>query len=128
MYGPIDAELVLRAASDGAETATGAEAGISLALVALGDFRAVFSVSALDRATGDETYVLSVDVAALADFSDALTIGVLPAVTATGAYELPLSGALIRQHKPTARHIRCKHTLGGTTPGLTYGCHLAPSD
>ena len=127
MYGPIDIELVLRAVSAGAETATGAETAIAFDLVAAGDFKAVFSVDAIDRTTGDETYVLSVEVAEQADFSDAVAIDALPAVTAAGTYELPLSGRMIRQHKPAASRIRCKHTLGGTTPSLTYGCHLAPA-
>lgn len=127
MYGPIDVQLVLRPVSAGPETVTGTEAGIALDVIAAGDFKAVFTVAAVDRTSGDETYVLSVEVAEQADFSDALAIGSLPAVAAIGAYELPLSGRLIRQHKPAARHIRCKHTLAGTTPSLTYGCHLAPS-
>lgn len=127
MYGPMDAALMLRDKTDGAEGATATEAPICVDMVAAGDFRVVFHVSALDRTDGNETYVLSVEVAGLADFSDGITIGTLPPIGVVGVYELPLSGEMVRQHHPSAAYARCKATLGGTTPSLIYGCYLAPT-
>jgi hypothetical protein len=42
------------------------------------------------------------------------------AVTATGAYELPLSGRQVEKLDPDAAAVRCKATLGGTAPSITW--------
>ncbi|CAK0742091.1 conserved hypothetical protein [Azospirillaceae bacterium] len=126
MYGPFDKQLELRGVAAAAITATTAETGIALAATMAGDFKAVFSVPALDTGTGDETYRLSVETDATAAFASPIEIGALT-VTAPGVYELPLTQWQVRQHDPAAVAIRCKATLGGTTPSLTYGAFLVPS-
>jgi hypothetical protein len=122
-----DKLLELRNVGDGAETATAAESGLSLPVRMAGDVRAVFHVTALDTTSGNETYALSVETDSLAAFTDSpVKVGELP-VTATGIYELPLSGRQIETLDPNAAAIRCKATLGGTTPSITYGAFLVPA-
>lgn len=49
----------------------------------------------------------------------------LPNITAVGTYEIPLSGALVTQHVPTAEAIGIGWTVGGTTPSFTCEAFLA---
>jgi hypothetical protein len=71
---------------------------------------------------------LSVETDSLAAFTDSpAKIGEVP-VTATGAYELSLSGRQIETLHPNAAAIRCKATLRGTTPSITFGAFLVPPE
>lgn len=126
MYGPIDKQLELRDAADGAVTATTAVAGIAFTVTMAGNFKAVFNVPSLDTTTGNETYRLSIEVGTTTAFASPAEIGAVT-VSSLGFYELPLSSWQISQQNATAAAIRCKATLGGTTPSITYGCFLAPS-
>lgn len=122
-----DKQLELRNVADGAETATAAETGLALPVRQAGNFKAVFDVTALDTASGNETYVVSVETDSVAAFTDSpVKIGEV-AMAATGAYELPLSSRQIETLDPNAAAIRCKATLGGTTPSITYGAFLVPA-
>ncbi|EPY00608.1 hypothetical protein [Magnetospirillum fulvum] len=121
-----DSALVLRAPSDGAETSTAAETGIAFDADKFGSFAAVVHVTAIDRTTGDEQAVFSIEADTASGFSSPVAVATLPAVTATGTYEIPLSGRLIEQHELGATHLRIKATLSGTTPSVTYGAYLAP--
>ena len=57
-----DKELELRDVADGAETATAAEQAFALDADRFNrPFVAVVNVTALDRTTGDETYVMSIE-------------------------------------------------------------------
>ena len=121
-----DAALELRDQTDAAETATQAEPGIALDVLKAGNFKAVFIVTALDLASTNETYALSIETDSLAAFSDSpVQVGSV-AVTAVGTYELLFSQAGLARLDPDAAAIRCKATLGGTTPSIAYGCFLAP--
>ena len=122
-----DKELELRNVADGAETSTAAEQAVALDADKFDlCFVAVVNVTAIDRTTGDETYVLTIEADTASTFGSAVVVATLPAITTVGRYEIPLSGALIEQHEPGATHVRIKATLGGTTPSITYGAHLSP--
>lgn len=125
--GPLDTLLELRDITDGAETATAAETGISFPCRKIGGYKAVFNISAIDYTTEDETYVLSIGVSdvvagtytTIASIASATIIANL-----TGRLELPLSGNLAQEFDSDSDWIQVKATLGGTTPSITYGCHL----
>lgn len=121
-----DTALVLRSISDGAETSTAAEAAVAFDADKFGAFTAVIHVTAVDRTTGNETCVFSIEADTASAFGSAVTVATLPAITATGTYEIPLSGRLIEQHEPGATHLRIVATLAGTTPSISYGAYLAP--
>lgn len=124
-FRPYDAALVLRGLSAGAVTSTTAEGGIALDVLKAGNFKAVFTVTALDRTTGDEAYALSIETDATQAFGSPQEIASLD-VTETGVFEYPLSSNLVSQLDATAGAIRVKATLGGTTPSLIYGAYLSP--
>jgi hypothetical protein len=125
MYGPIDTQHELRNAAIGVVTATTAEAGIAFAATMAGDFRAVFAVSGLDETTGDETYRLAIETDSTTAFASPTEIAAVT-VMAAGLFELPLSQGQVGRLDAGAAAIRCKATLGGTTPSLVYGCWLVP--
>jgi len=127
MYGPFDKQLELRDIAAGTVTATTAEAGKAIAVAMAGTFKAVFYVSALDTGSGNETYALSIETDSATAFASPISIGSVP-VTTTGVFELPLTQWQVAQLDATAAAIRCKATLGGTTPSITYGCYLAKAD
>lgn len=126
-YAPYDAQTELRTLSAGAITVTGATTPLALTAQTAGAFKAVIDVTAIDRTTGDETYVFSVEADTAVGFSTPVAVATLPAITAAGQYEIPLSAALIEQHEAGATHLRLKATIGGTTPSLTYGARLTPN-
>lgn len=126
MYGPFDKQLELRNVADGAETSTASETGIAFDARMAGDFKAIVFVT--DRAaTG--TCTISVETDAEPDFGGTpVTIGsVTVAASATGVFEIPMSGTQIEKLDPDAGAIRVKATLGGTTPSVTYGAYLVPT-
>ena len=122
--GPFDAALMLRDGAAAAITSTSAETAIALGVRTVEEFYVVINVSALDHTTGDETYTITVETDSAVAFPSATTVASLT-VTATGTYELPLTGPFIAQTDPTAAAIRVKATLGGTTPILKYGAWIA---
>lgn len=121
-----DANLVLRDIDDGAETATANETAINVEAINLEEFKAVIHVTALDFTTGDETYVFDISVSDLVGgtFTKVATLPDIGSATATGIYEIPLSGALVQGLDSDADWIRVGATLGGTTPSVTYGAFL----
>jgi hypothetical protein len=127
MYGPFDKQLELRDIAGGAKTSTAAETGVAFAARMVGDFKAIFYVTALDTTTGDETYVLTVETDSAAAFGGTPVEVGRVTVTGKGLFEVPLSGAAVEQRDSDAAAIRVKATLGGTTPSITYGAYLAPA-
>jgi hypothetical protein len=123
-----DKQLELRDVAAGAVAVTGQTAAFALPASKSGRFKVVVFVTAIDRANADETYVLSVEADTASGFASPITVAQLPTITTKGAYEIPLSAELIEQHEPGATHVRLKHTLGGTTPSLTYGAFLVPAE
>ena len=125
--GPLDTLLELRDITDGAETSTAAETGISFPCRKLGAYKAVFNISAIDYTTEDETYVLSIGVSDVVG-GTYTTIASIPSATVianlTGRLEIPLSGNLAQEFDADSDWIQVKATLGGTSPSITYGCHL----
>jgi hypothetical protein len=128
--GTYDTLLELRDITDGAETTTTAETGIAFACRKIGGYKAVFNISALDTTNTDETYVLSIGISDVVG-GTYTTIGSIASATVlanfaagNGRLEIPLSGNLAREFDTDAEFIQCVATLGGTTPSITYGCHL----
>jgi hypothetical protein len=76
---------------------------------------AVVNVTAIDRTTGDETYVFKIQQSA--DGSTGWEdIG--PATTTT------VVGSVVAKGLCTSRFVRLVLTPGGTTPSITYGAFL----
>ena len=121
-----DKLLELRDVADGAETATAAETGIAFAVKKFLGLLCVVYVTAIDATTGDESYVLSVEVAATVGGSYTV-VSQLPNIRAagTGIYKIALDGALAAKLLSTAAFVRINATLAGTTPSITYGAYLA---
>jgi hypothetical protein len=135
----VDSEpsVILRKLSDGAETATAAEASVSLNALDTAywhngeiPFQAVsvvVQVSEIDKST-DETYSLAIQVDSDAAFggADATTIATF-SPTGVGVFVINLDGPTIKALRNDAKFIRIALTAGGTTPSITYAAWLAPS-
>lgn len=125
--GTYDTALVLRDIDDGAETTTAAETGIAFPCRKLAAYKAVFNISAIDVADADETYQFDILVSDLVGgtyTSIALLVSAVVVANSTGRLELPLSGNLAEEIDDDSAFIQVKCTIGGTTPSITYGCHL----
>ncbi len=123
-----DKQLELRDLADGAETSSADEAGVALDVLGAGDFKVIFEVTVLDTADADETYSLVVDVDSLAAFTDAPVEVADITVTAPGTFEIPLSGDYLSSLDANAAAIRVGAVLAGTTPSITYGAFVVPSE
>lgn len=135
-----DAEsgITLRDIADGAETATVAEAPISIGAlvdaewdggeIPWNSFKGVsinVQVSDMDVADADEVYTLNVEVSTDEAFtSNVATVGTL-VVPAPGAYVLRLDPEVVRAVATSPRYIRIGLTASGTTPSITYGAWLS---
>lgn len=128
--GPLDTLLELRDITDGAETATAVETGISFPCRKLGAYKAVLNVSSVKISVADETYAFAIGVSDLVGGTyttiASLTSAQLLAAVAAGdsRIELPLSGNLAQLLDADSDWIQCSITIGGTLPSITYGCHL----
>lgn len=134
-----DAEpkVTLRDLTDGAETASANETGISLdtldeaywdnGVTPLQTAAVVFNITDLDTADGSEVYTLEVQVDSELAFGDSpVTIATL-VPTAAGVYIVNLDGPTIDALDPDSTHIRVALTAAGVTPSITYGAWLAPA-
>jgi hypothetical protein len=139
-----DSAVVLRNASDGAETATATETAVSLneldtaewddgKVIPHGIIAVQIYVTANDSTTGDETVTLSLLVDDTSDLSNtpvtvwsqALPVGFTGAITAhVDAKNIPLVDT---DSSGTDKWIAIKATLAGTTPSVTYGAWIAKS-
>lgn len=138
-----DSAVLLRNISDGAETSTATETAVSLneldtaywdnneipyGIVAVEVF-----ITACDRTTGDETYVLTLQVDDTSGMSDTpVTVATLTLLnTYTGVYHLYFDSKNIpgvdTDSSGTDKWLAIKATLGGTTPSITYGAWIAKS-
>lgn len=126
--GVLDTLLELRDITDGAETSTAAETGVSFPVRKIGGYKAVMNVSAIDYTTTDETYSFQIQVSDVVGgtYTTIAELGTGVVLGSAGAarYELPLSGNLAAEIDADSAFIRVQATLAGTTPSITYGCHL----
>ena len=126
----IDTLLELRDITDGAETATANETGISFDCRKIGEFKAIINVTAIDGTTGDETYAFDISVSDLVGgtYTKVATTPALNGSTWDGSVpfnlEIPLSGPNCEQLDADSDWIRVGCTLAGTTPSVTYGAFL----
>ncbi len=129
--------VLLRAVNSAPLTATGLSTVLSLdALntaywdnneIPVRELSIAIVVTACDFTTGDETYVVSAEVAASAAFTTAYTVASQPILgnTGVGAYSLVLDMDSVFQLGVRPTHIRLRMTLAGTTPSITYAAWLA---
>lgn len=139
-YDGADA-VVLRDVTDGAETSTTTEAGISLSEldhaywhsneIPHGVLAVVVHVTALNLSTN--TYTFAVVVDDTANMSDTPTVVASAAISATGLYVFYIDSALIKaldtETSGADKWIATRVTTGGTpdSPSFTYGAWIAKS-
>lgn len=137
----VDAGVMLRDIDDGAETSTATEAAVSLGEldeaywhsneIPHGCFAISVNVTALDTADTDETYVISLQVDDTAAHSDTPVTIAAYTITQTGVYTFVVDSKSIpgldADSSGTDKWLAVKATLGGTTPSITYGAHIAKS-
>lgn len=84
---------------------------------------AVINVTAADRANSDETYTFqleeSADNVTFTACGPSVSVDVSGAAATTGAISVP---GFVSQ-----RYVRCKLTVAGTTPSVTYEAWLNPN-
>lgn len=129
-----DVELEL---ADGAAAVTSTAGGLVDAAAAVIDFRNGATlgdqtpltefelhvyVSALDTASGNETYVLTLEVSDDSTFATGVAVKETITVTATGRYVRKGNN---EEGGTIYRYARIKATLAGTTPSITYTAYLA---
>lgn len=128
------AAVTLRALTDGSETADAAETGVALNTLSgaywdnndqpNGDIRVSVHVTALDKTTGDETYDIYFETDSTLGFASAVEVARLFHVGATGYYEVVIPSTLIEALDPTAKYLRARLDVAGTTPIITYGAWM----
>lgn len=135
-----DASVVLRNIADGAETSTATEPPISLkeldeaywhgGEIPHGVFEIALQITACDATTGDETYVLTLQVdddAAHGDTPVTIASYTIPRGTTGVLYWYVDSKSIPTLDSDTSgtdKWLAVKATLGGTTPLLTYGAAI----
>lgn len=127
----IDAANLLRAESAGPITVAEASGSKSLgAITAPGyageiaaplDFSVVIFVTALDKTTGDEAYVVDVEAASRADFADKIVIGTAT-LTEIGHRVINIAKENLRGKE----HVRVNVKPSGTTPSIDYWAMISP--
>lgn len=122
-----DYNLMLRNVSDGAETSTAAETGISFDCRKLHEYVAEVFITACDGTSGDETYVLSIGVSDVVGGTYTTIASVTVPRGTTGRVTIPLSGQTAQKLDDDSDWVQIKATLAGTTPSITYGAYLAPA-
>lgn len=137
------ASVLLRNASDGAETATATETAVSLSEldgaywqtegdIPHGVIEVIVHISALDT-TSDETYVIDLVVDDTSNMSDTpRVVGTLNlAARQTGVYSMYVDSRNIPKldidSSGTDKWMAIRATLGGTTPSITYGAWISRS-
>lgn len=126
-------EANFRSRTAAAVTATGQSAGIDLNALNLAywdngeiparELDVAIVVTAVDFTSADETYTISVEVATDSAFTSPVQVAAT-SVLGIGAYTLCVDMDSVRTlgaHK----YMRVKHTVGGTTPSITYTAWLA---
>lgn len=134
--------VTLRNIDDGAETSTATETPVSLneldtaywhdgkeipySVIAVSVF-----ISACDSTSGDETYVLTIQVDDTSDHSNSpVTVATMTVPRGTtGSFTMYVDAKSIptfdTDSSGTDKWIAIKATLGGTTPSITYGAFMA---
>lgn len=124
-----DAGLELQSATTVTASTKTDSAGVAVNVLAVGPtFRAVFHVGEASAFSSAQTATFGVDAAASTNFASPVTIS-LPAVSAAGVYELPLSSDLFRQFAAgELKHIRSwvDNSPGTGTASIAYSAYLAP--
>jgi hypothetical protein len=124
-----DSALVLQTATTVTASTKTAGTGVALNVLAVGDvFRAVFDVGSASAFSSAQTATFGVDAAASTNFASPVTIS-LPAVSAAGRYELPLSSELFAQFAAgDLKYLRSwvDPNPGTGTASIAYSAYLAP--
>ena len=99
------------------ENGTSVDLGVNHSAAPLRFVQLVGDVTAIDLASGDETYELELEESA--DASTWTTTGLKFSVAAVGDF---LMGVGVKK-----RYVRLKKTLGGTTPSITFTAWIVPN-
>lgn len=135
------AAVTLRNVTDGAETATATEAGVSLSEldtaywhngeIPHGVFEVAVHITALDTGNADETYVLSLLVDDTSDMSNTPATIATYTVTSAGFVKMLVDSKslaeLDAESSGADKWLAIKATLAGTTPSITYGAWIGKS-
>lgn len=124
-----DKFLELRDVTAGAVTATGSTTGVNMEVRYLLPCSVEIYVSAIDATSADETYTFSVQVSDVVGGTYTTIAGPIAYARGLGAgkVSIPISAELAQWVDADSAFIRITHTLGGTTPSVTYGAYLAKS-
>lgn len=126
---PVDASLILRDITDGAESGTASETGVALPVRYLDLAKAVINHNAIGGTVdGSNYWTITIEISDVVGgtYTQVATTGALAA--AKNEIELPLSGLLNKYKDADSAFIRVTATETGTTAGnLTYGCYLVPA-
>lgn len=120
-YGPVDAELQLRATGTVGGTTNGTP--IAMDFDAAGDFKAVVNVAEVDDST-DTEWALAIQVDTSVNFGSPVTLWSESSVAVAGVREVPLSGRFVLAKEPGASHLRVVATQTGSGGDMTFGAHL----
>lgn len=138
----IDADASVTLKASGTVTATTTETAISLKELATawwhdgteiphGTFEVGINVSALDKTTGDETYVVSLQVDDVLAQNDSRVTIATYTIPATGYYRMLVDSKslpkLNTDNSGLAQFLAVKATLAGTTPSITYDVRIGRS-
>ena len=143
-YGfDVDAAVVLRDITDGAETSTATETAVSLGLldhaywhnneVPHGTIAIGVHVTACDDGDADETYSIELLVDDVVGLNDTPTVvGTLAVPRGTTGFFTMLVDSrtienLVSDNSGTDLWMGIRATLAGTSPSLTYGAWIAKS-
>lgn len=86
-------------------------------------FAVVINVSALDKTTGDETYVINLEAGPVG-FATSVVVGTVT-VTKTGQHVILVDVDTIRKSKADAAALRLAVDVTGTTPSIDFVAFIA---
>jgi len=120
-----DGDLALRT-SGTAITSTTSATGVEFDVRHIGAYKAVIQYNGMDYATGDESYVFSIEVSDLVGgtYTAIATLPDIGSATASGRLDVPLNGKIAEELDSDSAFIRVTATLGGTSPSIDYDCYL----
>jgi len=125
----LDTLLWLRADTEGTETSDVNETAINFNIRKQGPMDCVIGITSLDATTGDETYLLNIQVSDLVGgtFTTIASLAVARTTPSGTVIRVPLNGAVASFLDADCDWVRIGYDGGGTTPIIDYFAYLAPS-
>ncbi len=132
---PIDEELILRAASAGAQTNDGGSTDYFVLgrddsywgfdIITDHEIAVVLDCDTLEFGDANETYSFSVQVDSDVAFGTPSTV-ITKVVTAVGRYTFVIPREAIVAADATAAYLRVHLDVGGTTPSMVWSAYVSP--